>query len=276
MTEAKRILVVDDEPQIRRTLRATLVPLGYTVDDEALARQRVARFARQFDPTLLVEVADSGLRAVELINAFRPDVIFLDIEMPGLNGFEVLQQCAARPFQVIFQTAYDQFAIRAFEENACDYLLKPFTAERLQQSLTRALGQQADEARLHALEAQLAQRDPGERWLRRYTVKQGTRLRLVEEVEVLCFISQDHYTCVYFNDAQGLREGIVDLSLARLLERLDPAVFQQLHRNNIVRTAAIKALARAREGEMFVELLHGLKLPVSRRQQAAVRALLKP
>ena len=255
MTEPKRILVVDDE---------------------LLARQRVARFVRQFDPTLSVEVADSGLRAVELLQSFCPDVIFLDIEMPGLNGFEVLQQCAARPFQVVFQTAYDQFAIRAFEENACDYLLKPFTAERLQQALTRALSQRADEERLRALEAQLARRNPSAGFLRRFTVKQGARLHLVEEAEVLCFISQDHYTCMHFHAGQRLHEGIVDLSLIRLLERLDPAVFQQLHRNNIVRTAAIKALTRSREGEMFVELLPGLKLPVSRRQQAAVRALLKP
>jgi two-component system LytT family response regulator len=242
------------------------------VDDELLAQQRVARFVRQFDPTLLVEVADSGLRAVQLIQSFRPDVIFLDIEMPGLNGLEVLQQCAARPFQVIFQTAYDQFAIRAFEENACDYLLKPFTAERLQQALTRALSQRADEERLRALEEQLA---PRAGFLRRFTVKQGTRLRLIEDTEVLCFVSQDHYTCVHFSDAQGLHEGIVDLSLTRLLERLDPAIFQQLHRNNIVRTVAVKSITRSREGEMFVELLQGLKLPVSRRQQAAVRALLK-
>ncbi len=252
MTEAKRILVVDDEP---------------------LARQRVARYVRQYDPALLVEVAETGLQAVELIATFQPDVIFLDIEMPGLNGFEVLQQCAARPFQVIFQTAYDQFAIRAFEAHACDYLLKPFTAERLQQALARALSQRADEERLRALEKQLA---PGNGFLRRFTVKQGTRLRLVEEAEVLCFVSQDHYTCVYFNDAQGQHEGIVDLSLARLLERLDPAVFQQLHRNNIARSAAIKALTRARGGELRAELAGGIKLPISRRQQANVRAMLKP
>lgn len=255
MTEPKRILVVDDEP---------------------LARQRVARYVRQYDPSLLVEVAETGLQAVALIATFQPDVIFLDIEMPGLNGFEVLQQCAARPFQVIFQTAYDQFAIRAFEAHACDYLLKPFTAERLHQALARALSQRADEERLRALEKQLAQRAPGSGFLRRFTVKQGTRLRLVEEAEVLCFISQDHYTCVYFNDAQGQHEGIVDLSLARLLERLDPAVFQQLHRNNIARSAAIKALTRAREGELHAELAGGLKLPISRRQQALVRAMLKP
>jgi two-component system LytT family response regulator len=241
------------------------------VDDEPLARQRLARYVRAFDASLVIEAAESGLRAVELIGVFRPDVILLDIEMPGLNGFEVLQQCATRPFRVIFQTAYDQFAIRAFEECACDYLLKPFTATRLRQALTRAFDQQADEERLRLLEAQLAGRHGP---LRRFTVKQGARLRLIEEQDVLCFLSQDHYTCVYFTDAQGRHEGIVDLSLTRLLERLDPAVFRQLHRNNIARLSAIIALERSRAGEWRAELSGGLKLPVARRQQAALRALL--
>ena len=88
MTEPKRILIVDDE---------------------ALARQRVARYIKQFGGEFLIEEADSGLKAVELIQSFKPDVIFLDVEMPGLDGFEVLQQFEERPFHVIFQTAYDQF-----------------------------------------------------------------------------------------------------------------------------------------------------------------------
>jgi CheY-like chemotaxis protein len=81
------------------------------VDDEALAWRRVARYARQFSQELLIEEAESGIEAVEMIQSFRPDIIFLDVEMPGLNGFEVLQQFAERPFHVIFQTAYDQFAL---------------------------------------------------------------------------------------------------------------------------------------------------------------------
>jgi two-component system, LytTR family, response regulator len=251
LTEPKRILVVDDEP---------------------LARQRVTRYVRQYDAALLIEEAASGVQAVERLADFRPDVILLDVEMPGLNGFEVLQQCAARPFQVIFQTAYDQFAIRAFEEHACDYLLKPFPAERLHQALARALNQQANEERLRALEAQLAQRSG---YLRKFTVKHGARVRLIAEQDVYCFLSQDHYTCVYFNAGEQVLEGIHDLSLTRLLERLDPAVFQQLHRNNIARVAAITALSRTSEGELQAELVSGMKLPVSRRQQAQVRALLR-
>ena len=250
MAEQKRILVIDDEP---------------------LARQRVIRYVRQFKQDFLLEEAESGLRAVELIQNFQPEIIFLDIEMPGLSGFEVLQQFERRPFQIIFQTAYDQFAIQAFEEHACDYLLKPFTAERLHQALARALSRVADEKTLRALEARLAERNG---YLRQLTVKQGSRLRLVTEPELHCFVSRDHYTCVYFGDADQSLEGICDLSLARLAERLDPDKFRQIHRNSIVRIAAIVALGKSRDGEVWVELSNGMKLPVSRSNQRAVRQFL--
>lgn len=252
MTEPKRILIVDDEP---------------------LARQRVARYVRQFGREFLIEEAGSGLRAVEMIRDVLPDVIFLDIEMPGLNGFEVLQQFEARPFHVIFQTAHDEFAIRAFEEHACDYLLKPFTAVRLHQALQRALDRATDEEKLRALEARLAERDGGETFLQRLTVKQGARLRIVEVRNIACFISRDHYTCVYFDDAGAQVEAICDLSLTRLSERLDPGEFAQLHRNNIVRVSAIIARSRSRQGEVCVELSNGMKLPVSRGNQRRVKEI---
>lgn len=246
------------------------------VDDEALARQRVARYVRQFGQEFLIQEAESGLQAVEVIQTFRPDVIFLDIEMPGLNGLEVLQQFEARPFHIIFQTAYDQFAIRAFEEHACDYLLKPFTAERLHQALRRALERVADEARLQALEAQLAARRGQPRHLQKLTVKQGLRLRVVPIQDIFCFISRDHYTCVYFaEESAATCEGISDLSLAKLAERLDPEEFRPLHRNNIVRASAIVSLFRSKEGELSVMLVNGMRLPVSRSRQREAKELVK-
>lgn len=239
------------------------------VDDEPLARQRVARYVRQFGQEFLIEEAESGLRAVELIQSFQPEVVFLDVEMPGLNGLEVLQQFEQRPFQVIFQTAYDQFAIRAFEEHACDYLLKPFTAERLHQALSRALSRVADEEKLRALETRLAERDG---FLRQLTIKLGNKLRIVGEQAIQCFVSRDHYTCVYFD---GDSEGICDLSLTRLAERLDPGKFRQIHRNSIVRIAAVVAMGKASDGEVWVELSNGMKLPVSRSNQRAVKLMLE-
>lgn len=239
------------------------------VDDEELARQRVRRYVEQFDQPFEIAEAASGMEAVALICEFQPHIVFLDIAMPELSGLEVLQQFEQRAFLVIFQTAFDEFALRAFEENACDYLLKPFDAKRLHKALEQALQRVADEERLRALEAQLATRDG---FLQRLTVKQGHRVRLVEVSDIHCFVSQDHYTCVYFGEQL---EGIVDLSLTRLIERLDPQAFVQLHRNNIMRVAAIVSLSLTRQGEMLIELVNGMKLPVSRAHRRVARSLLE-
>jgi two-component system LytT family response regulator len=258
LTEPKRILIVDDE---------------------ALARRRVARYTRQLRQEagleFLIEEAASGVEAVEMIQSFHPDIIFLDVEMPGLDGFEVLRQFGERPFQVIFQTAYDQFAIRAFEESACDYLLKPFTAERLRKALARALGRSADEERLRAFETRLAAGDRNRKYLRRLTVKQGVKLRVVETEDVFCFFSRDHYTLVYFSDGRNHHEAICDLSINRLDERLDPAEYQRLHRNCIARKSAIVALSRPGQGDLMAELSNGMKLPVSRKNRKILRETLR-
>jgi two-component system LytT family response regulator len=239
------------------------------VDDEELARQRVRRYVAQFEQPFELAEAASGLAAVAVIRTFQPHIVLLDIAMPGLSGLEVLQQFEQRPFLVIFQTAFDEFAVRAFEENACDYLLKPFDAKRLHKALQQALHRVADEERLRTLEAQLAARDGA---LQRLTVKQGQRVRLIEVSDIHCFISQDHYTCVYFG---AQLEGIVDLSLTRLTERLDPTAFVQLHRNNIVRVQAVVAVSLTRQGEMVVELTNGMKLPVSRAHRRQAREILQ-
>ncbi|HEY7544384.1 MAG TPA: response regulator, partial [Blastocatellia bacterium] len=195
------------------------------VDDEPLARQRIARYLARRDLQFVIEEAESGVRAVELISEFHPDIVFLDVEMPGLSGLEVLQQFEERPFQIVFETAYDEFAILAFEEHACDYLLKPFTEERFNHALDRALKRSADESRLRALEAKLVERDGH---LTRIIVKHGGRTRIVEERDITCFVSRDHYTCVYFDRG---REGLTELSINLLAERLDPRSFIHLHRN---------------------------------------------
>jgi two-component system LytT family response regulator len=249
------------------------------VDDEALARQRVARYTRQLKQEagleFLIEEAASGVEAVEMIQSFRPDIIFLDVEMPGLDGFEVLRQFPERPFHVIFQTAYDQFAVQAFEESACDYLLKPFTADRLRKALARALERSSDEERLRALEIRLAAREEGRKGLRRFTVKQGLKLRVVETENVFCFVSRDHYTLVYFAEGRNNHEAICDLSINRLDELLDPVEHRRLHRNSIARVSAITALSRSGQGDLMAELSNGMKLQVSRSHRKILREILK-
>lgn len=248
MTTTRRILVVDDEP---------------------LARQKLVRYLGQAGGAFDVREAANGLDALEFLDAFRPDIVFLDVEMPGLSGFDVLRNREERSFQVVFQTAYDEFAVRAFEENAVDYLLKPFNFERFRRALDRVLDRVADHERLAAVETTLARRDGP---LRRLGVKCGNRLRVLEEHEIDYFVSRDHYTFVYFD---GGREGIADLSLKHLAERLDPVVFRQFHRNNIVRLAAIAGVAMGADGDMHVELRSGARLPVSRSHRREVRELVK-
>jgi two-component system, LytTR family, response regulator len=187
--------------------------------------------------------------------------------MPGLNGFEVLAQFAFRPFQVVFQTAFDEFAIQAFEQHAADYLLKPFTEERFRRALDLVLSRVADEERLKALEAAIRARDG---FLRRLSVRQGNRLRVVDEREIVCFVSRDHCTCVYLADG---REAISDLSLATLAARLDPERFRSLHRNNIVNVTEIREVAASGGSGTQVELSNGMKLEISRRHRQALRRL---
>ena len=133
----------------------------------------------------------------------------------------------------------------------------------------RALARATDEERLKALEAEFARRDG---FLTKLTVKQGGRLRVIEAGEIVCFVSRDHYTCVYFEDG---REAICDLSLASLLERLDPEKFKPFHRNNIVRVSAIKSLSTAATDEMTIELSNRMTLPVSRSHRREAREIFK-
>ena len=251
------------EPPAREPSRRILI-----VDDEDLARQRVRRYLSRHSRFEIAE-AESGLEAVAKIASFRPDIVFLDIEMPGLNGFEVLAQFPRRPFHVVFQTAYDEFAIRAFEECAIDYLLKPFTQVRFEKALALGLLRVTDEERLKSLETAMRVRDG---YLRRLSVRQGNRLRIVCDDDIVCFVSRDHCTCLYLSDG---REAIVDLSLATLVERLDPKRFHQLHRSSIVNLTEIRSVERALNSSVTVELSNGLKLAVSRRQRLTVLRLIK-
>ena len=158
------------------------------VDDEELARKKIKRFLRTCAPDFSIHEAENGVRALQSIQEIAPNLVFLDIEMPGLSGLEVLQNIEHRPFKLIFQTAHAEFAVRAFEENACDYLLKPFDQERFQKALQRALARPENE-NLLGLENQLRSE---KQYLERLSVKLGNKTRLLKVNEVEYFTSKDH------------------------------------------------------------------------------------
>ncbi len=234
------------------------------IDDEPLARQKIRRYLGQRKESYQIEDASNGSEALMLIPKFLPDLILLDISMPEMTGLELLYQLEDRPFKIVFQTAHDQFAIQAFEENACDYLMKPFTQERFNKALDKALGSNSNNVQL--LEKKyLANKE----YLRSVVVRRGAVCTIIPVQDIVCFISIDHCTHLYTND----REFICDLSISHLAERLPPNQFKQLHRNNIVR---IEAIASVQKGErMKVQIKNRMSLPVSRANRQFVSSLLQ-
>ena len=244
-------------------LREKMKPINkiLIVDDEAHARERITRFLQEISFEGDIVQSKNGLDAIERIRSEKFDLIFLDIQMPGLTGFDVLQQFEKRNFSVIFQTAFDEFAIKAFDASACDYLLKPFSKERFEKAFVKATSAVEANQRLNKLEAQLHNQS---QHLENLAVKQKGKTKIVNLNNVDCFVSEDHYTIIY---SSGV-ELISDLSLSWLEQRVDPKKFIRCHRNNIVAVSQIKSIGDTQNSE--VELLNGLKLPLSRNNRKDV------
>ena len=232
------------------------------VDDEALARRRIVDYFRAARPGDTVEEAEDGFEALEKLATFAPDLVFLDVEMPELSGFDVLMQLEARPFRVIFQTAYDEFAVRAFDANAIDYLLKPFSDERLAQAIAKAGG---PPQALGDLDRHLV----GEKMhLTKLTIRLGQRLKVVDAADVHYFLSESHVTRAFLHDI----DYALDNSLTFLEERLDPRTFLRTHRNSLINLTSIKEVKQG--SNMTVTLKSGVELPVSReRKKQLLKAL---
>lgn len=234
------------------------------VDDERLARQRIVRFIRERNQGHAIGEAIHGMDALEKIPLFSPDIILLDIAMPGLTGFELLYQLESREFVLVFQTAFDKFALKAFEENACDYLLKPFSRERFNRAFDRAIARLPNGAALGGLETSALKE---QKYLTKIVVRHRNQLKIIKEEEILAFVSRDHYTFVCTEAAEYLCE----LSLSHLVKRLRPGRFRQVHRNGIVCVEAIKSVSLGEE--MVVNLRNGMSLPVSRSRRDIVEMI---
>ena len=241
-------------------IRTDGAPTCVVAEDETLLRHAlVAQLQRAWPELRIVAECEDGASAVEALAEHNPDVAFLDIRMPGLTGLEVAATAAdASPrTQIVFVTAYDQYAIDAFERGAIDYLLKPVTPERLQATVARLQARDAlpDAAalavlldRLGALPASMPAGAPEPlTWLTASAGKE-TRLVLVEDV---AYFQADHkYTTVV--TAEG--EALLRSSLRELLPRLDQALFKQIHRSTIVNLKAIAGITRDDSGRGIVRL----------------------
>jgi two-component system LytT family response regulator len=237
------------------------------VDDEPIARAGLRRLLGEFEWIAIAGEAASGPEAVERIETLKPDLVFLDIEMPGWSGVEALRRVAHAPL-VVFTTAYAQHAVTAIELGALDYLLKPFGAERLRASLERvraALGEPLP-ATLDRLGEAFGQGP-----LTRLFVRSGRAIVPLRVSDFDWLEAVGDYVAVHAGGAQHL----VHVALNRLEERLDPKRFARLHRAHLVNLDRIVAFRRQTDGRVVAELRDGTKLAVSRARAQELRGLAK-
>lgn len=236
-------------------------------DDEAPARALIREYLADYPQLELVAEAANGIEAVRLIGRHDPDLVFLDVEMPGLTGFEVLQSLPELP-KVIFATAFDRYAIRAFDLCAVDYLLKPFTRERFARSVERVLN--VPVANLNGVQA-LAERLLATEYPARYPpkllVSVGSRIVAVGPETVLRIEADGDYAQLVTDDGTFL----TGTSLGSLQEKLDPAKFFRVHRSAIVNIARLREVRR--EGSTFYAVLDdGHAVRVSRANNDLVKS----
>jgi len=249
------------------TLRALIV------DDEALARTALVRLLKRERDVSLIGQCDDGESAVQTIRQAQPDIVFLDVQMPEMDGFQVVEAIGAERMPVtIFVTAFDRYAIRAFDANAVDYLLKPFAPDRLTRALARArercLGKQDKEAaqRLFSLLDSRLQSD----YAQRLAVATGGRIVFVPVADIDWIEAEGNYARLHVSrKAFDVRE-----TLQALMEKLDPREFIRIHRSTIVNARRIREVQPWFQGSHIVVLQSGEELRMSRYQRDAVDRLL--
>jgi two-component system LytT family response regulator len=240
------------------------------VDDEAPARERLRRFLEAVQEIEIIGEAQNGIQAVDIIETDRPDLVFLDIQMPGLDGFGVLE-ALHQPPPIIFVTAYDEYAIQAFEVNALDYLLKPFSKERLEESLRRVKGKvQVDrpfEEKLSSLLMTLAER---EQYLTKLAVWKRSNVHLlgVDEIDWIGIEGNQIFVHV------GEELYPYHRPLAYLEKKLDPRHFFRVHRSAIVNLNRVTEIIPWFKGTHKLRLSTGVEVALSRARTQELKTLL--
>ena len=234
------------------------------IDDERLARNELKKLLLEFPEVEVIDEAANAAEGIEKIDALSPDLIFLDIQMPGKTGFDMLTELDKAP-HVIFTTAYDEYALKAFEVNALDYLMKPIEPKRLADALQKL--QLAEEKELAAQQAfnrgMLTEND-------QVFVKDGERCWFVKLSEVRLFESVGNYAKVFFAGNKPL----ILKSLNALEERLDEKIFFRANRKHIVNMRMIEKIEPYFNGGLLLELRGGEKVEVSRRQAVKFKEMM--
>ena len=240
------------------------------VDDENPARSRLRRYLGSYpDITIVAELSD-GAEALKVLAEKKPDLLFLDIQMPVMNGFELLDRIDDLP-AVIFISAYDEYALRAFEVNAVDYLLKPYSQERFRKAVDRAIAEIGWPAKWKdKIENLLSYIREQKSYLTKIPYRSGHFFQIIDSKDVDFFRIEDG--CLIFHS--GAKRQRVDYTLAQLEERLDPGVFLRVHRNAIANLGRIHRVLPWGQGRIVLDYADSGHLQVSRDKTPLVKTLL--
>lgn len=226
------------------------------VDDEPLARSNVTVLLRRDPEIEVIRECGSGMEAVSEIRSQRPELVFLDVQMPECDGFDVLELLGPDlPAAIVFVTAYDQYALRAFEAGALDYLLKPFDNVRFERALNRAKERIAQGKGLAAKTDRLA-------------IKSTGQVSFVKIAEVDWIEAADYYSCLHV----GARTHMLRRSMAEFERELDPQAFCRIHRSTIVNLDRVRKIEVGEDGEHEVVLENGARLRLSRRYRKELQS----
>jgi len=235
------------------------------VDDEKLARELLREFLAGYPEIEIIGECEKGNEAVEQINKLKPDILFLDVQMPGMNGFDVLEEIDHEPY-VIFTTAYDQYAIKAFEKNAVDYLLKPLDEERFRSAVNRALKRKTTE---HGSVEELLRnfRSDNRNFESHIFVQKSEKLFNLPVEEIVYLEASGDYTIITTRNDQFVSSS----GIGKLEEIMDPDTFIRVHRSTIININYLKEIERHFNGGMVVKMQSGKSFPVSRTYARQIR-----
>jgi two-component system LytT family response regulator len=230
------------------------------IEDEKPARDLVAGYLSDHEHIELIGQYDNGFSGLKAINELQPDVVFLDVQMPKLTGFEMLELLDYQP-GIIFTTAYDQYAIKAFEQNAVDYLLKPFSRERFKEALQKLADRLPENGKrddqLARIRKHLSENDE---ILHRVVIRKSGKIHVISTDKIEYFEAQDDYVMVYTKEERFLKQQTMKF----FEKHLDPEIFIRVHRSYIVNVQSIDRIEPYEKTNFILSLKSGAKVPVSR------------
>ncbi|TCN70206.1 LytR/AlgR family response regulator transcription factor [Acetobacteroides hydrogenigenes] len=239
------------------------------IDDEEPARMLVRKFLEDFSEIEVLGECADGFTAVKSINEHNPDLIFLDVQMPKLSGFELLEIIEHKP-HVIFTTAYDSYAIKAFDENAVDYLLKPFSRERFADAVKKVVGRIASQTEQNFTEV-IALAEEKTEILQRIAVKSGSKIEIIAIGDIVYLESEGDYVMIHTKEGKFLKEK----TMKYFEQHLDPDTFIRIHRSYIININEISRIELFEKENYIVKLKNGDQVKASSSGYKALKDALK-